>query len=160
VLYHLDWVGNDGTFVTQNNVLLRPNVPTQVDVGVSPRTSGIHSAILQLDNSSTDGIDYETMNTVIAPDVFTADNGYSVTKTGLAGRNHVDRYFFRVPAGDPVLRVDLSGPDGTPGTGQGALPALPPVGPRRGLERQHVVLRTACRRLRDGQSVHADGRRR
>jgi len=118
VLYHLDWVGNDGTFVTQNNVLLRPNVPTQVDVGVSPRTSGIHSAILQLDNSSTDGIDYETMNTVISPDVFTADNGYSVTKTGLAGRNHVDRYFFRVPAGDPVLRVDLSGPDGTPGTGQ------------------------------------------
>ena len=119
VLYHLDWVGNDGTFLsTQNNVLLRPGVPTTVDVTVNPRTSGIHSAILQLDNSSTDGIDYETMNTVIAPDVFTEANGYSVTKTGLAGRNHVDRYFFRVPAGDPVLRVDMTGPDGTPGTGQ------------------------------------------
>ena len=118
VLYHLDWVGNDGTFSTQNNVQLRPNVPTQVDVTVNPRTSGIHSAILQLDNSSTDGIDYETMNTVIAPDVFTAANGYTVTKTGMAGRNHVDRYFFRVPAGDPVLKVDLAGPDGNPGTGQ------------------------------------------
>ena len=118
VLYHLDWVGNDGTFSTQNNVLLRPNVPTDVDVTVNPQTSGIHSAILQLDNSSTDGIDYETMNTVVAPDVFTAANGYTVTKTGLAGRNHVDRYFFRVPAGDPVLRVDLAGPDGNPGTGQ------------------------------------------
>ena len=118
VLYHLDWVGNDGTFSTQNNVLLRPNMPTQVDVSVNPRTSGIHAAILQLDNSSTDGIDYETMNTVIAPDVFTAANGYSITKTGLAGRNHVDRYFFRVPAGDPVLKVDLAGPDGNPGTGQ------------------------------------------
>ncbi len=58
------------------------------------------------------------MNTVIAPDDFTAANGFTVTKTGLAGRNHVDRYFFRVPAGDPVLRVDLAGPDGTPGTGQ------------------------------------------
>ncbi len=118
VLYHLDWVGNDGTFSTQNNVLLRPNVPTQVDVSVSPQTSGIHSAILQLDNSSTHGIDYETMNTVIAPDEFTAANGFTVTKTGMAGRNHVDRYFFRVPAGDPVLRVDLAGPDGNPGTGQ------------------------------------------
>jgi len=118
VLYHLDWVGNDGTFSTQNNVLLRPGVPTQVDVIVSPRTSGIHSAILQLDNSSTDGIDYETMNTVIAPDTFSAANGFSITKTGLAGRNHVDRYFFHVPAGDPVLRVDLAGPDGNPGTGQ------------------------------------------
>ena len=118
VLYHLDWVGNDGTFSTQNNVQLRPNVPTQVDVTVNPRTSGIHSAILQVDNSSTEGIDYETMNTVIAPDVFTAANDYSVTKTGMAGRNHVDRYFFRVPAGDPVLRVDMTGPDGNPGTGQ------------------------------------------
>src|SRR6185503_8303828 len=76
------------------------------------------SAILQLDNSSTDGTDYETLNTVIAPDVFTTANGYTVTKTGMAGRNHVDRYFFRVPAGDPVLKVDLAGPDGNPGTGQ------------------------------------------
>ena len=118
VLYHLRWVGNDGTFSTQNNVQLPPGVPTQVNVTVNPRTSGIHSAILQLDNSSTDGIDYETMNTVIAPDVFTAANGYTVTKTGMAGRNHVDRYFFRVPAGDPVLKVDLAGPDGNPGTGQ------------------------------------------
>jgi Subtilase family len=118
VLYHLDWVGNDGTFATRNNILLRPNVPTTLDVTVNPETSGIHSAILQLDNSSTDGLDYETMNTVIAPDVFTAANGYTVTKTGMAGRNHVDRYFFRVPAGDPVLKVDLTGPDGNAGTGQ------------------------------------------
>jgi hypothetical protein len=118
VLYHLRWVGNDGTFSTQNNVLLRRGVPTDVDVTVNPRTSGVHAAILQLDNSSTDGLDYETMNTVIAPDVFTAANGYTVTKTGMAGRNHVDRYFFRVPAGDPVLKVDLSGPDGNAGTGQ------------------------------------------
>ena len=118
VLYHLRWVGNDGTFDTQNNVQLRLNVPTQVNVTVKARTSGIHSAILQLDDSSNKGIDYETMNTVIAPDDFTAANGFTVTKTGMAGRNHVDRYFFRVPAGDPVLRVDLAGPDGTPGTGQ------------------------------------------
>ena len=161
VLYHLDWVGNDGTFSTQNNVQLRPGVPTQVDVTVNPRTSGIHSAILQLDNSSTDGIDYETMNTVIAPDAFTAANGFSVTKTGLAGRNHVDRYFFRVPAGDPVLQGRHVGPGRKPGHGPGALPALPPVGPRRGLEREHVVLRTASdgRRLRHWQPVQPDRRR-
>ena len=71
------------------------------------------------------------MNTVIAPDDFTAANGYHRHEdAALAGRNHVDRYFFRVPAGDPVLRVDLAGPDGDSGHGPGALPALPPVGPR------------------------------
>jgi subtilisin family serine protease len=118
VLYHLRWVGNDGTFATQNNVLLRLNVPTEVDVRVNPTTTGIHSAILRLDNSSTDGLDYETMNTVIVPHEFTAANGYSVTTTGMAGRNHVQRYFFRVPAGSPVLKVDLTGPSPDPGTGQ------------------------------------------
>ena len=118
VLYHLRWVGNDGTFDTQNNILLRLNVPTTLDVRVNPSTTGIHSAILQLDNSSTDGLDYETMNTVIVPDEFTAANGFSVTKTGMAGRNHVQRFFFRVPAGNPVLKVDLTGPDPGPGTGQ------------------------------------------
>ena len=118
VLYHLRWVGNDGTFSTQNNVLLRLNVPTTVDVGINPTTTGIHSAVLHLDNSSTDGVDYETMNTIIVPDEFTAANGFSVTKTGMAGRNHVQRFFFRVPAGNPVLKVDMTGPSPDPGTGQ------------------------------------------
>ncbi len=58
------------------------------------------------------------MNTVIVPDVFTAANGYTVTKTGFAGRNQAQRFFFRVPAGNPVLKVDMTGPDATAGTGQ------------------------------------------
>ena len=133
VLYHLDWVGNDGTFSTQNNVLLRPGVPTDVAVKVNPRTSGIHSAILQLDNSSTDGVDYETMNTVVAPDVFTAANGYT---------RHEDRPGRPEPRGSLLLprsgrRPGAQGRPGRPrrqpGHGPGAVPALPPVGPRRRL---------------------------
>jgi hypothetical protein len=124
IKYDLDWVGNDGTFSTTRDwIMLDLNEPTTLDVRVKPNTTGIHSAILRLfehghGHHGDDAIAYETMNTVLVPDVFTAANGYTVTKTGMAGRNHVDRYFFRVPAGDPVLRVDLSGPDGNPGTGQ------------------------------------------
>ncbi len=118
VLYHLRWVGNDGTFSAPNNVLLRHNVPTQVPVHVNPSSTGIHSAILNLDNSSTDGIEYQTMNTVIVPDELTAATGYAVTKTGMAGRNQVQRFFFKVPAGSPVLKVDMTGPSGDAGTGQ------------------------------------------
>ena len=58
-------------------------------------------------------IDYATMNTVIVPDELTAANGFSVTKTGMAGRDHVQRFFFRVPAGSPVLKVDMTGPSPT-----------------------------------------------
>jgi hypothetical protein len=128
VLYHLRWVGNDGTFSAQDDLLLRLNVPTTVNVTVNPATSGIHSALLQLDNSSSDGIEYETMNTVIAPEQLTAGNGYSVTKSGLIGRNQVLRYFFLVPEGNPVLKVDFSGPDATPGTGQARFLRFHPYG--------------------------------
>ncbi|MEP6909432.1 MAG: S8 family serine peptidase [Actinomycetota bacterium] len=118
MLYHLRWVGNDGTFATADDLLLRLNVATTLNVTVNPQASGIHSAVLRLDNSLTDGLDYETMNTVIAPDDFTAANGYSVTKAGLAGRNHVQHFFFHVPAGNPVFKVEMTGPDSNPGTGQ------------------------------------------
>ena len=128
VLYHLRWVGNDGTFSAQDDLLLRLNVPTTVNVNVNPATSGIHSALLQLDTSSEDGIEYETMNTVIAPEQLTGGNGYSVTKSGLIGRNQVLRYFFLVPEGNPVLKVDFSGPDATPGTGQARFLRFHPYG--------------------------------
>jgi subtilisin family serine protease len=118
MLYHLRWVGNDGTFSSQNNVLLRLNVPTSVPVHINPWSTGIHSAILRLDKSSTDGVDYETMNTIIVPDTLTAANGFAVTKSGLIGRNQTLHYFFRVPAGNPVLKVDMTGPSDAPGTGQ------------------------------------------
>jgi hypothetical protein len=87
-------------------------------VHINPSRTGVHSAILKLDNSSTDGVDYTTMNTVIVPDTFSAANGFSVTKTGQALRNEAQHFFFRVPAGNPVLKVDLAGPTGAAGTGQ------------------------------------------
>ena len=128
VNYKLRWVGNDGTFKSDNDLKLGLNEPKTLDVDVNPRTSGIHSAILQLEDGPDHAIAYETMNTVIAPDVMTAQNGYSVTKTGSIGRNQVLRYFFRVPAGNPVFKVDFSGPDGNPGTGQARFLRFHPYG--------------------------------
>lgn len=130
IKYDLEWVGNDGTFdAARNNIRLRLNVPTTLAVRVNPHTTGVHSAILRLVDENNDGhgddhgddegsIEYSTMNTVIVPDVFTAANGYRVTKSGYAGRNQAQRFFFRVPAGNPVLKIDMTGPDANPGTGQ------------------------------------------
>jgi hypothetical protein len=55
---------------------------------------------------------------VVAAEQFTADNNYTVTHTGTIGRNQTTSYFFRVPANTPAFKVDLSGPDSSPGTGQ------------------------------------------
>ena len=111
------------------SISLPKNAPTTLDVTVNPTTTGVHSAILNLDDPATAGIDYQTMNTVVvAGAVFTAANNYTVTKTDTIGRNQTKSYFFRVPAGTPAFKVDFTGPSATPGTGQARFLRFHPYG--------------------------------
>jgi hypothetical protein len=108
--YNLSWVDNDGTFsISAGSISLPKGVPVTLDVAIHPTTSGPHSAILNLDDPSTAGIDYQTMNVVIAADQFSADNNYSVTETGSLGPGQFKSYFFDVPAGTPAFKVDMTG---------------------------------------------------
>jgi Subtilase family len=116
--YVVSWVGNDGTFSSPAVVSLPLNVPVDLPVTINPSTAGEHSAIMNLDSASAAGIEFQTMNVVVAADVFSAANGYAVTKTGAIGRAQQETHFVRVPAGAPALKVDFSGPSSTPGTGQ------------------------------------------
>jgi hypothetical protein len=108
--YNLSWVDNDGTFsISAGSISLPKGVPVTLDVAIHPTSSGPHSAVLNLDDLSTTGIDYQTMNVVIAADQFSADNNYSVTKTGSLGPGQFKSYFFNVPAGTPAFKVDMTG---------------------------------------------------
>jgi hypothetical protein len=109
VTYQLSWLDNDGTFSSPSSVALPKGSPVIVTVGVNPSATGIHSAILRLNDPSSPGIEYQTMNTVVVPDVFTAANNYSVTKTGSLGPGQFKTYFFKVPASTPALKVDMTG---------------------------------------------------
>ena len=115
--YQLSWVGNDGTFSAAGSVALPLNTPVTLPVQVSPASSGIHSAVLNLDDAATVGIDYQTMNTVVAAEDFTAAQGYAITKTGSIARNQAKSFFFRVPAGTPAFKVDMTA-GGTTSAGQ------------------------------------------
>jgi subtilisin family serine protease len=126
--YNLSWMGNDGTFsIGPSSIALPLNSPVTLNVSINPGL-GIHSAILNLNDPSSPGIEYQTMNTVIAPYTFSAANSYSQTITGSVGRNHALHYFFQVPAGTPAFKVDFSGPDATPGTGQARFLRYHPYG--------------------------------
>ncbi|HKS54621.1 MAG TPA: S8 family serine peptidase [Steroidobacteraceae bacterium] len=116
--YAVSWVGNDGTFSSAASIALPLNVTVDFPVTINPATAGDHSAIMNLDSPSAAGIEFQTMNVVVAADVFNAGNGYSVTKNGTIGRAQQLTHFVRVPAGAPALKVDFSGPSATPGTGQ------------------------------------------
>lgn len=128
IAYELTWVGNDGTFSSAGSVSLPLNKPVTLLVTVEPEASGIHSAILNLDDPATPGIDHQTLNTVVAAEQFTAANNYTVTNDGAIGRNQTRSYFFEVPAGTPAFKVDFSGPDGTKGTGQARFLRFHPYG--------------------------------
>jgi hypothetical protein len=106
--YNLSWVDNDGTFSSAGSIALPKNRPVNLPVTITPATSGAHSALLNLDDPSTAGIDYQTMNTVIAADQFSAPD-YSVTKSGSLGPGQFQTFFFNIPTGTPAFKVDMTG---------------------------------------------------
>ncbi|MBA2718227.1 MAG: S8 family serine peptidase [Chloroflexi bacterium] len=121
--YNLGWVGNDGTFSSAGSIALPLNVAKTLVVTVNAATVGLHSAILNVNDPATAGIDYQTMNTVVAAETFSAGSNFAVTKSGTIGRNQTKSYFYNVPAGTPAFKVDIT-VDGTStdrsaaGTGQ------------------------------------------
>jgi hypothetical protein len=73
---------------------------------------------MNLDSPSAAGVEFQTMNVVVAADTLSASSGFAVTKTGSIGRGQQVTHLVRVPEGVPALKVDFSGPSATPGTGQ------------------------------------------
>ena len=118
VIYNVTWIGNDGTFSSGGSVALGLNKPVTFPVSVTPAASGIHSAIMNLDDPSTAGIDFQTLNVVVAAEEFRAADNYSVTKNGTIGRNQSVSAFYRVPPGVPAYKVDMQAGGTDAGVGQ------------------------------------------
>ncbi|MFL6127499.1 MAG: S8 family serine peptidase [Mycobacteriales bacterium] len=105
--HKLIWVGNDGTFSSVGQVVLRRNVPVQVVVQARP-TAGSHSAILRVDDPSTPAVDAEMMAAVIAGST-PAGPQYAYAMQGSVDRNLYKSSFVTVPAGAKALQVNLTG---------------------------------------------------
>ena len=104
--FALRWTGNDGTFAGPPDVVLPLNTPVDVQVAISPKTSGVHSALLNL--VSPDGVVvHQLANTVVAAEQLDAHNGFTITRSGEAEWLHSQSYFVHVPAGTPALKVDV-----------------------------------------------------
>lgn len=124
VKYNLSLVGNDGTFSAPAQVSLPLNQPVQVRIDVRAATPGVHSAILNVDDPATAGIDYQVMNTVVAVADFTAAGNYAITYPGQADRPDSSTFFFRVPADTPAFRAD----EATTGSGRVRVMRFHPYG--------------------------------
>jgi subtilisin family serine protease len=127
--YNLSLTGNDGTFSLGGvtSISLPKGQPRMLTVSINPAEYGHHSAILNLDDPTNPGIEYQTMNTVVVARDFVQPD-FSHTITGSVGRNQALSYYFEVPANTPALKVDFSGPSATPGTGQARFVRYHPFG--------------------------------
>ena len=109
ITYDLSWVRNDGTFSSASSIEQALNTPVNLSVTVTAATAGIHSAILNVDDPDTGGIDYRVLNTIVAAEQFNLANNFSVTVSGQADRPDRAVFFFNVPAATPAFRVDVTG---------------------------------------------------
>jgi len=106
--YALSLLGNDGTYeMSQKAVTLPLNAPKDIVIKATPQ-SGAHSALLRLDDPSTQGLDFAVMNVVAAGNELSAPS-YKWSQAGVAQRNEATRYYLTVPTGTKALQVKMSG---------------------------------------------------
>jgi hypothetical protein len=106
--YVVRWTGNDGSFSSASKIQLPLNKPAPFPVTIDVQTSGVHSAILNLDDTKNGARSvYQVMNTVIAAEQFRARENYTVTRDGTAEYPGYTSYFLNVPANASALKVDV-----------------------------------------------------
>ena len=108
VTHRVRIVGNDGTFSAPSSVRLRLGSSADVAVRAKPRSGGLHSAILEVDDPSTPLVDLRVMLAVVVSSDIPAPS-YSLTTRGSVERNLFKRVFVTVPEGAKALQVNLSG---------------------------------------------------
>ncbi|MEW2121036.1 S8 family serine peptidase [Streptomyces sp. NPDC005474] len=97
--------GHTFRIVGDDEVRLGLNKPVTVKVAAKSATAGIKSAILEVDDPRTEGVDKQIMTTVV---VSTPVN-YTFSASGSVQRNSTRSYFLTVPAGAKNLEVAISG---------------------------------------------------
>ncbi|MFB9734970.1 S8 family serine peptidase [Streptomyces thermocoprophilus] len=96
-----------GTFriVGSDEVKLPLNKPVTVKVEARPKAAGIKSAILEVDDPRTEGIDKQVLTTVVV----STPVQHTFTAKSSVQRNSTQSYFLTVPEGAKALEVAIGG---------------------------------------------------
>ncbi|MGQ4414487.1 S8 family serine peptidase [Streptomyces sp. SAS_269] len=106
--HELSFENNAGrTFriVGDEDVRLPLNQPVTVKVQAAPGSAGLKSAILDVDDPRTEGVDKQILTTVVVASPVT----YTYSTSGSVQRNSTRSYFVTVPEGARSLEVAIGG---------------------------------------------------
>ncbi|WP_405687326.1 S8 family serine peptidase [Streptomyces sp. NBC_01387] len=104
----IGWVGNDGTFRAPKTLSSTLGASNTVTVTATPKTTGVHSAIMTIDDPTTTGIDRFVAVTVLAAKPLSGPT-YQVRKAGTLGRTGTTSFLVAVPEGVEALQLNLAG---------------------------------------------------
>jgi hypothetical protein len=111
LMFALNWTGNvDHVFSTPASVTLPLNKPTEVRIGIAPKTAGAHTAMLTLNHPNLPGHSYRMLATIVAGEPLNAANKYTNQLKTEVPRPEMRSFFYDVPAGTNALRVDIDSP--------------------------------------------------
>ncbi|MDY0908131.1 S8 family serine peptidase [Microbacterium sp. CFBP9034] len=108
VVHRIGWISNDGTFSARASLPLKKGKAADVSVAATPKTDGIHSAIMTIDDPATAGIDQFVAVTVLSTTPLAAPD-YAVTGSGTLPRGGSTSLLVPVPAGVEALQLTLDG---------------------------------------------------
>lgn len=108
--HQLKWKYDDDTFrlLGSDTINLPLNQPVSVTVQAAPGSTGVHSAILEVDDLRTEGVDKQVLATVVVSKEL-AEPAYTFAASGSVQRNSSTSYFLTVPEGAKTLEVALGG---------------------------------------------------
>ncbi|MDQ0893161.1 S8 family serine peptidase [Agromyces ramosus] len=108
IVHRVGWIGNDGTFSARTSLPLQKGKAASVTVTATAKASGVHSAIMTVDDPATAGIDQFVPVTVLATTPL-ARPDYSVTDSGTLPRGGSTSLLVPVPPGVEALQMTLEG---------------------------------------------------
>ncbi|WP_172383880.1 S8 family serine peptidase [Streptomyces sp. MNP-20] len=94
--------------VGPSEILLTRDKPVTVKVEAAPRSAGVSSARLTVNDKRTPGIDHQIMTTVVVSKEL-AKPKFTYTAKGSVQRNSTESHFVTVPKGTKTLEVALGG---------------------------------------------------
>ena len=96
-----------GTFsiVGSDDIKLELNKPVTVKIAAKSPSAGVKSAILEVDDPRTEGVDKQILNTVVV----SSPVKYTYSASNTVQRNSTQSYFVTVPEGAKSLEVAIGG---------------------------------------------------